>query len=676
VGQNRQLAAIMFTDIVGYTALMGRDEQQALTLLHDNREIHKNCIENHDGKLLKEMGDGILAQFNSALDAVQCAIEIQQHALGRVEGKLRIGIHLGDVIIEHNDVFGDGVNIASRLQAIADPGGIYISESVQKAIRSRKDIAVQYLCKVALKNVDYPLKTYALKGNGFPVTTVTKIEELSYKSSRRSKFLQLPYIILMASVIIIITIAGWWWLSTLKPNEIRIAVLPVENMTMVENGDFIVKGMHTAIIDEVNKVSSIMVTSKTSSAKYKDGNKTIPEIARELNVEMLVESELTQIGDSVQLRFRLIQAFPEEQIWSISYSKPTADILSIFGNVAMEISRVTNIDLSPEDILRFTQTREVNPQAYQAYLTGMGYLYELSRNGIDKALQYFNLSLAKDPDYAPAHLGVSFVWAARRQQGFVSMSEAMPKIENSLSTAISLDSTLVEVHYQLAINNTWILWKWEEAGKEFIRTLEIDPNHAEARAYYSHYLNIMHRYDESDEQIVKALELQPFSALIQSLYGMHLNHTRQYDKAIKLLRATLKEDPDNVTALSTLWTIYHNSEMYEEALETAKLWYSAKNENVIVDILINEYVEGNYDLAMKAVAEAYILKMDTTYVTPWQITTLYTRANMQNEALNWLEIAYKEHDANMPYINTDPIFDKIKDKPRFQSIINKMGLPQ
>ena len=180
----RKLAAIMFTDIVGYTTLMGQDEQKAIALLHKNRQIHEHCIRTHSGKLLKEMGDGILAQFNSALEAVQCALEIQELAQDRVEGKLRIGIHLGDVIIENNDVFGDGVNIASRLQAIADPGGIYISESVQKAIRSRTDIQMLYLAEVGLKNVDYPVKTYSLQGQGLPVTPLSKIKDLSFTDSK------------------------------------------------------------------------------------------------------------------------------------------------------------------------------------------------------------------------------------------------------------------------------------------------------------------------------------------------------------------------------------------------------------------------------------------------------------------------------------------------------------
>ena len=682
MGQNRQLAAIMFTDIVGFTTLMGRDEQQALDLLHDNRQIHDTCINRHNGKLLKEMGDGILAQFNSALDAVQCAIEIQVQALARVEGKLRIGIHLGDVIIENNDVFGDGVNIASRLQSIADPGGIYISESVQNAIRSRKDIAVQYLCLVTLKNVSYPLKTYALRGNGLPVVSSDKIEDLSYKRNRRSKFLQLPYIISMAAVIIITAIAGYWWLSSIKPNEIRIAVLPVENMTMVENGDFIVKGMHTAIIDEVNKISAIMVTSKTSSSKYREGNKTIPEIARELKVEMLVESELTQMGDSVQLRFRLIQAFPEEQIWSISYSKPTEDILSIFGNVAMEISRVTNIDLTAEEITSFTNTRKINPEAYRAFLTGRAHIYELTAQSIDKALQYFNLSIEKDSTFAPAYMGIASAWGARRQQGFVPFEEAFVNIEQATLKANSFDirstdlNTDAEIHFMLASINCWTKWQWEKADEEYILAIKLDPNHAEARAYYSLFLDIMHRYEEAEQQIEKAIELEPYSSVVRTLYGMHLGNTYHFDEAIDVLKNTLSEDPTYGMALTTLWANYHNKKMYQEAVKEAKKVYILKGEEKMSELLTKEYNAGGYKHSMERLAEAYIVKKDTSYVTPWQIATLYMRSSNWNKALDWLEKAYLAKDPNVPNMSAEPFFDAVRHDPRYQKIIREMGLPQ
>ncbi|MCK5277043.1 MAG: adenylate/guanylate cyclase domain-containing protein [Cyclobacteriaceae bacterium] len=175
----RQLAAIMFTDIVGYTAMMGKDSNKALELVRQSVQIQKPLVEKHNGTWLKEMGDGAMTQFSSALDAVNCALEIQRTSRADFEADLRIGIHLGDITIENNDVYGDGVNVAARLESIADPGGIYISESIEKAIRGQSDIQAKYLGEVNLKNVDYGVRTYAIQGVGLPVPNLKKDKELS-----------------------------------------------------------------------------------------------------------------------------------------------------------------------------------------------------------------------------------------------------------------------------------------------------------------------------------------------------------------------------------------------------------------------------------------------------------------------------------------------------------------
>jgi adenylate cyclase len=683
VGQNRQLAAIMFTDIVGYTALMGSDEQRAISLLHDNREIHETCIKRHDGLFLKEMGDGVLAQFHSALDAVQCAIEIQRLASERVEGKLRIGIHLGDVIIEHNDVFGDGVNIASRLQAIADPGGIYVSESVQNAIRNRSDVQMQYLAEVQLKNVDYPIKTFSLQGSGLPITPLSKINELSSIDSLSKRAISSPYTYTSLLVFVILVITIWWWIPSSKRTDLRLAVLPTIDMSGEQDGEFIAAGLHAPIIDEIIKVTALQVISRTSSARFGSADKTVPEIASALKVDMVVESELTHMGDSVRLQFRLIQAFPEEiQLWSKAYNRVTADILSIYGDVAMEISRATNIELTSEEISLLTNNKKVNPEAYKAYLTGRAHLFKLTSQGIDMALQYFNSSIEKDSTFAPAYMGIAFVWGARRQQGLISLGEAMGNIERATQKAIKFDSrsteqeTDSEIHFLLALTKCWINWQWEESEEEFKIAIKLDPNHAEARAYYSLFLNTMHRSEEAKQQIERAMELEPYSSIIRSLYGMYLRNTHQPDEAVKLLNKTLAEDPEYGTALGVLWTIYNNKEMFHEAVEVAKRVYTARREERMVEILTEEYIEGDYKSVMEKLAEAYIVKKDTAYVTPWQIATLYTRASNEEKALEWLEKAYEEHDDNMYSISADPIFDEIREHPRYQKLLNKMGLPQ
>jgi tetratricopeptide (TPR) repeat protein len=237
-----------------------------------------------------------------------------------------------------------------------------------------------------------------------------------------------------------------------------------------------------------------------------------------------------------------------------------------------------------------------------------------------------------------------------------------------------LGGSLQEIHYLLAIINTYGAWEWGKAEEEFIRALEIDPKDVRCKAYYAHYLNIMQRSDEASSQIEEALEMEPYNEFVQGMYGMHLNHTRQFDKAIIRLRNALEINPGNVTALGALWTIYHNKGMYNEALDVAKELYTEKREYIAVQKLIIGNQEGGYKLAMELVAEAFIVKMDTTFFTPWQLATLYTRSDNREEALYWLEKAYEAHDPNMPYISCDPIFDNIQDHSRFQELLAKMRL--
>lgn len=663
----RKLAAIMFTDIAGYTALMSTDEVAALNILRKSREIHKGAIEKNNGKWLKEMGDGVLAQFSSAFDAVACALEIQKHAHSEISAKIRIGIHLGDITQENKDVFGDGVNIASRLQAIADPGGIYISGSIQQAVHAHTDIKTRYLADLILKNVGRPIRAYCIVADWLPIPTIAKINKLSTSSAK-------PTVLTIIGLLILFVVVAVWWQMNGRMNRTMssIAILPITNLSGDSSNNILMAGIHSELRDQIASIKSLRVPSRTSTVKYQRSNKSIPEIAKELGVDMVLEPDIYEIGDSLRINVRLIKAFPEEhQIWSESFKTEMGSVLSIYNDIARSIAVEMNVGNLDENLL---EANKVDPEAYKAYIEGLGYLYTTTPKGIDKALDYFNLSLEKDPEYAPAYTGVALVWGFRMQMGLVSSFDAAPHVEEATSKALALGSTHPEIHYLLAVSHTWGKWDWNYADKEFKKTLEMDPNNAEARAYYAHYLNIVHQSKEAEGQMNKALDLETDNWLVQALYGMYLNHTRQYDKAISRLSKTLDDDPDNPIALAALWTIYHNMGRYENALETAKILYTAKREYRAVEALITGNQKGGYKKAMESVAEVFIQKMDTTFFTPWQIATLYTRADNKDTAVDWLEKAYTAHDANMPYISCDPIFDRIENHPGFQNILLKMGL--
>ena len=671
---SRQLAAIMFTDIVGYTALMGSDEVGALEMLRQNRQIHKAAIEDHQGKWLKEIGDAVLAQFSSAVLAVECAIQIQKQSQ-QLGAKIRIGIHLGDIAVENNDVYGDGVNIASRMQSIADPGGIYITEAVHNAIRSQADIKTRYVGSAVLKNVSYPVGTYCLVDAFLPVPSSSKIRRITAGHSiarKRILWLALGLLLTLVSALAVVMFLR----SASSAGGIRsLVVLPIQNRT--ENPEISVfeEGIHDAIVNEVTKIGSLRVPSTRTSLKYKDSQLSIPEIARELNVDGVIEPSLFSMGDSVRIRIDLIAPDPERRLWSQEFVRDMPHILSLYADVATSLARELEIPLSEQQLFSLASRKEVIPKAYEAYIIGMSHLYKLTAHDLDQALRYFELAIELDPDYAPAYTGMVMVWGGRIQQGLMPMRDAALLLDSLMDRAIAVDSTLIEVNYTIALASTWGEWNWAKAGSAFKRAIEIDPNHAGVRAYYSLYLNIVGKPEAGMTQIERALSLDPFNPLFQAFYAMDLNFVRKFDEAIDLLTQTLEKSPSEAVALSTLRAAYHNNKQFDDAYRVFVRSYEVRSDTSAVRALHSGFEKGGYQQALISLAEFLIGRSAEEYVTPFQIGTLYTRAGDTDKAIEYLYRAYEEHDPNIPHINIDPIFDDLKKESRFRELINKMNFP-
>jgi len=670
-----RLAAIMFTDIVGYTALMGKNSKKALELLHKNREIHKPVIKKHHGKWLKEMGDGILVQFDSAVDSVRCAIEIQKRAREELDGLLRIGIHLGDVTIENDDVFGDGVNIASRLQSIADPGGIYISDSIQQAIRANEDIQTEYFGAIQLKNVDYLLHTYYISEDGFPVPGRSK--KISLSGGVKKSIFKSAYTYLLAFLVIIIAAGGWWFKNRTSENLKSIAVLPVENLSQKTDQEWLSAGIHHALIDELCKIHSLRVVSRTSSLKYQDSEMAIPEIARELNVDGVVEASYYTEGENLKLQVRLIRASPEErQIWRQSYDRAMQNVYSVYNDVVKSVAEAGNILMTEKEETRLNSSVDVNPEAYEAYLRGMSHWEQATESDMDKAMDYFSLAKDLDPEYPLAYMGIASVWGGRLQHGYISYDNVKLILEETCSKALELDSSLAEVHGWMAVYNGWWAWNFDKAAIEFAKAIELNPNYSFVLAYYSHYLAFMGNPETGLPYAEKATELDPFNPLYKAVYGMALKNARQYNKAASILEDLIKAEPNHGIGLPALWSVYHEMGNYSEAIDLARRIFTIKKNSIALDALNKGYEKGGYKMAMQEVAEEMISVRDSSYFPSWQICTLFTRAQNKEETLKWLQVAYEEHDPNLPYISVDPLFDFVRGEPLFKEILHKMKLPE
>jgi adenylate cyclase len=294
---------------------------------------------------------------------------------------------------------------------------------------------------------------------------------------------------------------------------------------------------------------------------------------------------------------------------------------------------------------------------------------------LDSAQQYFELALKKDPDYAQAYTGISFVWIGRQQMGFASPSEAGPKAKAAALKAMALDDNLAEAHYALGCIRVWSDWDWTGAEPEFKRAIELNPSFPDARAFYSHLLNFLQRPTEALPQMERALELDPFNVLFHALYGTDLLYMRRFDDAIVQVRRALQTVPDHPVANEMLWMAYIAKGMEDEALATVKVLYnSAYSVREVAEALDRGYEEGGYRIAMRRAADALTVLSRTKYVKPTDVANLYIGAGDTDRAIEWLEKGVAARDPNMPYIGL-PYYDSLRAEPRFQALLRRMNLP-
>jgi TolB-like protein/Tfp pilus assembly protein PilF/tRNA A-37 threonylcarbamoyl transferase component Bud32 len=496
---------------------------------------------------------------------------------------------------------------------------------------------------------------------------------------RKAKLLRRKRAILYAGIagfFIIVTVIALSLFTGRAEVIDAIAVLPLENLTGDPGQEYFVDAATDELIGQLAQIGALRVISRTSVMQYKGVKKPLPEIARELNVDAVVEGTVHQVGESVRIRVQLIDALPEERnLLAQTYDRDMTDVLMMYKEMARAIADKTRVKLTPQEEANLASTRQVNPEAYEAYIKGRFHWYKLTPQDLEIALQYFELAREKDPNYALAYAGIAQVWIGRQQQGEVPVSEAAPKAKAAILKALELDDTLEEVHHTLAGIRTWTDWDWEGAETAFRRAIELNPNYPDPRLGYSHFLFIMRRPEEAMAHIERALELDPFNVLFRDFYGMALILARRYDDAIALLRETFRTAPNNLQVMSTLKSAYHHKHMYEEALEIWKRSFAARGDQEAEEALALGYAEAGYSGALSRVAEMMIVRSRTTFVTPYQIGTLYTRAGKNDEALEWLEKAFEAHDPNMPYIGVDPIFDILRNEPRFQDLLQRMNLP-
>ena len=480
---------------------------------------------------------------------------------------------------------------------------------------------------------------------------------------------------LVAAAVIAVSSVVWWGAHRAAgPRMERIAVLPFRNTENDTTQQFYVKGLHQDLIVEMSK--AIRVINPGSVVQYASTTLPVRQIAQELRVDGVVQGSVTRGPDGVSLDLHLVDSETEEIVWSQAFEAAARNIASLYHDATLAIARQMGVALTPEALARLSPTDEVDPQVYDALLQARFHWQHLTSAGIDTAEEYFQLALQRDSLSAEAWVGLAQIWGLRAQMGFVSGAEAIRLAQPYMDRAAALDPTLASVQSQIALRMTWSEWRFQEARPVFVAALAADPTNSLLRAYYALLLLYLDRDEEALEEIERAAALDPFNILIQGLLAQDLNFLRRYEDAEAVLLRTMERDPEAPIVLSTLRTTYHLMGRHEEAMEMWRASYRALGDQEALDALEVGYRAGGYSAALRSVAELFLARAETQYVTPWQIATLFTRAGSAEPALDHLEGAFRDHDNNMPSIAIDPIFDFIREEPRFQALVDSLGLPR
>jgi adenylate cyclase len=687
--EQRKLAAIMFTDMVGYSALAQRDDKLALELLEEHRQLLREIFPRFNGTEIKTIGDAFLIEFNSALEAAQCAIEIQRTLAKRNHDvtserriELKIGVHIGDVVHRGGDVYGDGVNIASRIEPLAGAGGICVSMDVERQIRNALEARFEKLAPTELKNISMAMDLFRIVLPWERQAAPAAKSEIQSPKSEISSRLARPSVakLVLITAILLLVAAGWWITQTRKaatiPTPARIsslAILPFKNYSGDANQEYFVDGMTDLLTTELSGIGALTVKSHQSALKFKGSTKSMPEIGQELQADGIVEGSVLRDGNQVTVNVQLIDARTDRHLWAKKFDGDVSNIFKMRNEVVEAIAREIKTTISPEQSSRLSSTRTVNPAALQEYLLGRQAWNRQTEKGLSDALNHFTRAEEIDPKFALAWAGLADVyWTAADDT--IPAGEAALKAKVAAQRALELDGALAEAHTAqatIAAND----FRWTDAEKEFQHAIALNPNYAPAHWQYGWTLAWIDRLDEAHNEMQRAAELDPLSPVMAMDLTAPYALQKQYERAIGQCHKAMELDPSFFLPHFGLAWVYILQKNYSAAIEECRTARAMETNPIIIAYLGFAYAKnGQQDKAMQTLNDLNQLGQKR-FVTPFCQAMIYLGTGDNGKAIDWLEKAYAERSVWMGWLKVQPMLDPLRSDPRFQALYNKLNFP-
>jgi TolB-like protein/tetratricopeptide (TPR) repeat protein len=527
-GAVRRLSAIMFTDMVGYTALVQDDELRARRMRDRWRSALEKNIGHFAGQLLQTYGDGSLSVFDSAIAAVDCAIAIQRAMREEPVIPLRIGIHTGDIVHDHDGVFGDGVNVASRIQTLAAPGSVLVSEKVYDEIKNQPSLAAVSMGRFDLKNVRRPMEVFAIVAHG--VTRPTRD-----------------------------ALAG-------RPHEERrsVAVLPFVNMSADPENEFFSDGITEELINALARVNGIQVTARTSSFAFKGRNDDVREIASRLGVNTVLEGSVRKVGDRVRITAQLIDASNGYHLFSETYDRRLDDVFEVQDAIARAIMAAVLDRLAPAARADNVMPR-TDPNVHGAFLRGLAEFNRWTPDHLRSAIRHFEAAIRSDEQFAPAWAGLAASYLVLASYGHMEAGDAYAKAESAARRAVALDAEDGDAHATLGLVHLFRDWDFEPAYAELQKAIGLAPGSAGVRHGYAMYLLAAGEAARAVEEMEIATQLDPLSPLMLNALGSALLFDNRPEEAIDAQDRALELDPTFRAALDEQGWVLISQKRYVEA---------------------------------------------------------------------------------------------------------------
>jgi len=543
----RKLTAILSADVRGYSRLMGEDEEGTLHTLTTYRAVMDPLIHHHRGRIVGTAGDSVLAEFASVVDAVRCAVEIQQQLKARNADlpaqrrmEFRIGINLGDVMVNGEQIYGDGVNIAARLESLAEAGGIYLSGTVYDQVENKLALTYEYLGEQTVKNITRPVRVYRVRIDETEPAVETPRRDVSTYLPEQPQALLLPD----------------------KPS---IAVLPFVNLSSDPEQEYFSDGITEDLITDLSRLSGLFVIARNSTFTYKGKAVKVEEVGRELGVRYVLEGSVRKAGNRVRITAQLVDATTGHHLWAERYDRELIDIFALQDEIVQRIVTTLKLQLTLWEKGVLVRKSTDNLEAYDYYLRGSEYYWRLTKEGNTQARQMLERAIELDPKYAAAYTALSYThmidWAWQWSLDPQTLERAFELAQK----AVALDDALPMAHSILG----WVqCWKkqHDQAVAEVERAIALDPNDADAYARLAHILKIVGRSEEAIEAMKKAMRLNPHHPpfyLFELGFAYYL--TGRNEEAIAALKKSLTSDPNFLPAHIGLTGIYSELGREKEA---------------------------------------------------------------------------------------------------------------